>query len=160
VPDDDGFCEFVSANLGRLRRLAYLTCRDWHAADDAVAVALPKLHGNWASIDNPYPYAARAVVNAATDEVRRPWRREEHPAGDVAARAARSLPDHAAAYAERAWIEQALRDVPAGQRTVLVLRYYRDCSVAEVATLLRLSPGTVKSQTARGLRSLERILAA
>jgi RNA polymerase sigma factor (sigma-70 family) len=157
VPDDEGFCEFMSANLGRLRRLAYLTCRDWHAADDAVAVALPKLHGNWASIDNPYPYAARAVVNAATDEVRRPWRREELPADDVPAP---GLPDHAAAYAERAWIEQALRDVPAGQRTVLVLRFYRDCSVAEVATLLRLSPGTVKSQTARGLRTLARLLAA
>ena len=51
-------------------------------------------------------------------------------------------------------MRRALAALPAGQRAVLVLRYLDDQSEAETARLLGISPGTVKSQTARGLASL------
>jgi RNA polymerase sigma factor (sigma-70 family) len=49
---------------------------------------------------------------------------------------------------------QALAELPAKQRACVVLRYYEDLGVDEVASLLGCRPGTVKSQTARGLQTL------
>jgi RNA polymerase sigma-70 factor (sigma-E family) len=159
--DEEQFREFVSAQMSGLRRLAYATCRDWHAAEDAVQVALPKLYANWTHVDNPQRYAARAVVNAATDEVRRPWRRREEPVDqEILRNHSGPVPDHGETHAERSRLVEALRQVPAGQRTVLMLRFYRDFSVDEVAAILCRSSGTVKSQTARGLETLRRSLSA
>ena len=44
------------------------------------------------------------------------------------------------------------------QREVLVLRYYADLDVAEVAATLRIGPSTVRSTTTRGLAALARLL--
>jgi DNA-directed RNA polymerase specialized sigma24 family protein len=56
----------------------------------------------------------------------------------------------------RVVVRAALAEVPPRQRAALVLRYYCDLSVEETAEVLRCSPGTVKSQTARGLAALRR----
>ena len=53
---------------------------------------------------------------------------------------------------------RALSVVPPKQRAVLVLRYWNDMSVDEVAAALRCSAGTVKSQAARGLATLRQRL--
>jgi DNA-directed RNA polymerase specialized sigma24 family protein len=54
----------------------------------------------------------------------------------------------------------ALGAVPPRQRAAIVLRYYCDLSVDETADLLACSPGTVKSQTSRGLAALRLVLEA
>ena len=53
-------------------------------------------------------------------------------------------------------VRAALATLPAGQRAVLVLRYLDDQSEAGTARLLGISPGTVKSRSARALASLRR----
>jgi RNA polymerase sigma factor (sigma-70 family) len=56
--------------------------------------------------------------------------------------------------AERDVVVRALRRLPVRQRAVLVLRYYDDLPEADVADILGVSVGTVKSHAARGLERL------
>jgi RNA polymerase sigma factor (sigma-70 family) len=56
-------------------------------------------------------------------------------------------------------VRAALRSLPPRQRATLVLRYYCDCPVEEAAKILGVTPGTVKSQTAKGLTALRLALA-
>jgi RNA polymerase sigma factor (sigma-70 family) len=84
------------------------------------------------------------------------WRRSRHeaplPAGyDLAA-------PQSGALEERDRTMTALRQLPPRQRAVIVLRYYEDLSEAEIARVLGCSPGTVKSQASRALRTLHTLL--
>src|SRR5258707_4885340 len=54
---------------------------------------------------------------------------------------------------------RALARLPAGKRACVVLRFYLDLSEADTAAALGVSVGTVKSQTAKALRRLRRLLA-
>ena len=150
------FREFVGAQMDALRGLAYLTCGDWQVAEDAVLGVLARLYVKWQRVDNPAAYARTAVVRAAIDETRRPWWRREQahshampepPAADV-------IPD----ADDRLHLRQALRQVPAKQRAVLVLRYLEGMSVQQTAAALRCPEGTVKAYTSRGLDVLRQIL--
>jgi RNA polymerase sigma-70 factor (sigma-E family) len=155
--DEEDFRRFVSARLDSLRGLAYLTCGDWQAAEDAVSSSLAKLYVRWHRVTSPERYATRMVVRAAIDEVRRPWRRERS-ASHALPEAVQ--PDGSDSINERLRVRHALRQLPAGQRAVLVLRFYEGLSVEEAADALGRSAGTIKSQTARGLATLRQLLAA
>lgn len=151
--DEEQYREFVVARLDRLRRTAYLLCRDWHTADDLVSITLSKLYRNWSravSAANLDAYVRGILTNAWLDERRRPWRREQAMA---------ELPDPPAhdseiAVPDRAALSALLSNLPKRQRAVIVLRYYCDLNVAETAAILEISEGTVKSQAARGLELL------
>ena len=148
---DVEFAAFVLGAQRRLRRVAYLVCGDWHRAEDIVQTALAQVYARWDRIrreDGPEGYAHRAVVNAAIDERRRPWRRER--ATDV-------LPDRAAPIDDAGVtpvVLEALATLPKRQRAVVVLRYVEDLDVEATAALLGISTGTVKSQASTGLASL------
>lgn len=150
--DEEEFRAFVTARMDRWRRSAYLMCQDWHTADDLVGVTVAKLYRNWSKTrraDNPDAFAQRILTRSWLDERRRPWRRE---------RLSEQLPDPGwtppTGVDDRATLSELLRAVGPRQRAVLVLRFYLDLSVEETADILRVSPGTVKSQSARGLSVL------
>jgi RNA polymerase sigma-70 factor (sigma-E family) len=151
---DEEFRQFVAGRMESLRGLAYLTCGDWQVAEDAVVNCLAKLYARWSKVHSPYHYASRMVVRAAIDEVRRPWRREQ-AVGELPDR---PVADASDAVGESLRIRAALKRLPPGQRAVIVLRYYEQFSVDEVAEALGRSPGTVKSQSARGLATLRTLL--
>lgn len=150
------FEEFVAASTRSLRRTAYLMCGDWHRAEDIVQTVFVRVYLKWDKIEHsegPGPYARRAVVNAAIDESRKPWRREQAMA---TAPEFASRHDHAVATADRDEITQALAALPARQRAVVILRYAEDHDVDTTADLLGITSGTVKSQAARGLATLRK----
>ena len=153
--DDDDFREFMAAQIDDLRRLAFLACGDWHSAEDAVSIGLTKLYLSWRKVTNPYWYARRIVMNAAIDQARKPWRRERVAEAE---HLDRSVADTVDELTERDRMQRALLKVPAKQRTVLLLRFYEDLSVEDVAEILNRSTGTIKSQTARGLTALRAAL--
>jgi RNA polymerase sigma-70 factor (sigma-E family) len=156
--DQDGFREFVASRMAALRNLAFTTCGDWHAAEDAVANALAKLYPRWGSIERPDLYVQTMVFRAAIDETRRPWWRRERLAGDAMPEVAR--PDPHGATDERLRVRTALLAVPVRQRAVLVLRFYLGMTAEEAAEVLGVRAATVRSQTSRGLAKLRAALAA
>lgn len=156
--DPDGFREFVASRMAALRNLAYVTCGDWHAAEDAVANALTKLYPRWGRLERPDLYAQTMVVRAAIDETRRPWWRRERAAGDQVPDVVQD--DHSGAADDRQTVRLALRAVPARQRAVLVLRYYLGMTAEEAGEVLGVRAASVRSQTTRGLANLRAALAA
>lgn len=153
---DEEFTEFVAARQTHLRRVAYACCGDWHRADDLLQTALAKLYVAWPRIrrhGSPEAYVRQIIVRANIDESRRPWRRER--AGldglDVPAREPLGTEERSALF-------DALQELPEMQRKVAVLRHWLGLSVAETATELGISEGTVKSHSSRALDRLQKVL--
>ncbi|MEU4789321.1 SigE family RNA polymerase sigma factor [Micromonospora tulbaghiae] len=153
--DEQAFREFVTSQMASLRKLAYMTCGDWHAAEDAVANALVKLYPRWRKLERPDLYVKTMVYRAAIDETRRPWRRERS-AGDATPDV--TVRDTAATTDERMRLRAALETVPARQRAAVVLRHYLDLSLEDTAAVLGCTVGTAKSQVSRGLAKLRESL--
>jgi RNA polymerase sigma-70 factor (sigma-E family) len=159
------FSAFVLARRSALvRTAALLTAGDMHLAEDLVQTSLTRLYLSWTSVrrrGNEEAYVRRILVNAYVDETRRArWRREEPQdvlpdrpdlLGQVDADLGEG-PDGAA-------VRAALATLTPGERTVVVLRHWLDLSVQQTADHLGCSPGTVKSQNARGLARLRTALA-
>ncbi|MEU4676266.1 SigE family RNA polymerase sigma factor [Micromonospora sp. NPDC023737] len=155
--DEDRFREFVAAQLPVLRKLAYVTCGDWHTAEDAVATALAKLYPRWPRLERPDLYVRTMVVRAAIDEKRRPWRRER-AAGDALPDVTRR--DELTIVDDRLRVWAALRAISPGQRAAVLCRHYLGMSLEETADALGCHIGTAKSQTSRGLARLREVLGA
>jgi len=148
--EEAAFREYVSAAMERLRRTAFLYCRDWHTADDLVSTTLVKLYQHWHRAQQASrldAYVHGILAHAWLDERRRPWRRE---------RVVPELPDLAQPFpaGDGTAILAMLAELPPRRRACLVLRYYCDLSVDQTAEILGISTGTVKSQTARALEAL------
>lgn len=147
----EGFEEFVAAASPRLLRLAFLLTRDTGHAEDLLQTALARAWRAWHRVEgDPEPYVRRIIVTSHATWWRRRWRGEE-PTGELPERPGEPPQD---AVDEREWLWQALGRLPRRQRTVLVLRFYEDLTEAQVATLLGVSVGTVKSQASKALAKL------
>ncbi|WP_433828307.1 sigma factor-like helix-turn-helix DNA-binding protein [Actinoplanes sp. CA-015351] len=141
---DDEYLAYVNGRLLALRRLAYLLSGDRDQADNLVQETITQLYARWPKIsrtDNVDTTVHTMIVRAFLAEKRRGWWK-------------RTTPPETAPSTLRA----ALRQVPAKQQAVLVLRFLCDHSVDDVAQILGWSEGAVKSQTSHGLDALRRII--
>lgn len=153
------YTEYVTGRLPALRKLAYVLCGNDHHADDLVQQTITKLYISWrrvSDIEHLDKYVRTMLVRAFVDEKRRPWAR----VGLVA-----QTPDRADRWpalddrvADAVAVRAALAKVPRRQQAVLILRFLCDMPVEDVALALDCSPGTVKSQSSRGLATLRRLL--
>ncbi|SNQ50404.1 Putative RNA polymerase ECF-subfamily sigma factor (fragment) [Frankia canadensis] len=157
-PNQAEFRAFFESHHRELSRFAYLLTGDRDAADDITADALTAAWSHWdrvRSADLPLAYVRRIVANLAADRVRRAVR-ERRGLAALGQRAERSAP--APDVPAVVDLRTALMMLPPGKRACVVLRYAFDLSEGETARTLGISVGTVKSQTARGVADLERIL--
>jgi RNA polymerase sigma-70 factor (ECF subfamily) len=150
------FEAFFRAEHPKLVALGWALTGDSETARELAQEALLRAYRDWAKVadyDNPGGWVRRVVVNLATDRHRR--RRSEEAA------LSRMPPSEPAALLDPAtdhwW--RAVRSLPEGQRTAVVLHYLEDMSVADVAATLGVSEGTVKTQLARARQTLARTLA-
>jgi len=151
---DEEFTQFVVARGPALRRTAYLMTGQWADAEDLTQTALSRLYLAWPRVrlDGAEGYARMILARSLVDARRRFWHRER-PTSELP-----ELPDLADLAEDRVDLGRALALLPTSQRVVLVLRFWDDLTVQEVADVLRVSPGTVKSRTSRALETMRSLM--
>jgi len=154
----DEFTAFAQHASPRLLGTAYLLCGDWHTAEDLTQTALAKVFASWHRVRNHdalHAYARRTLLNSYFVDCRR-TRRAPVLMADVADLGEAAAP---AVNSElRLALTAALATLPPRVRAIVVLRYWEDLSVDQVATQLGCSAGNVKSQSARALDKLRQLL--
>ena len=153
----DDYVEYVSARVPALRKLAFTLTGDGHRADDLVQQTITTLYVKWSrarKAENLDGYVRTMLVRSFVDERRLAWAK---------VRLFREAPEPPpfepdGAVEDREVLRAALKRVPRRQRAVLVLRFFYDLPVEEVATILGCTGGTVKSNTSRGLATLRTLL--
>lgn len=151
----DEFTEFMTGRWPAFVRFGYGLTGDVGLAEDLAQTALARAYAAWPRVRrtaDPDAYVRRIMVNSNRNRFRG-RRVPEFLTGsppELAAACQIDGDDVAAAGELRA----ALLSLPAGQRAVVVLRYWMDLSEAETAATLGCSVGNVKSQAARALAKL------
>ena len=145
---------FVEQQAG-VYRLAVLLCGDRRRAEDVVAEAFARAYPHWqrGRVDDLGAYLRQIVVNEVAGRGRRltlERREQERQRGAT-------LPEVAGVadlVAERDRVLRALATLAPRQRAVVALRFYEDRTEADIASILGVSVGTVKSQLSRALSRL------
>ncbi|MFD5648716.1 SigE family RNA polymerase sigma factor [Streptomyces sp. NPDC127039] len=159
--DDDAsveFHDFFDRHYRELGRLAHLLTGDPDAADDLAADALAALWHRWdrvRSARHPVAYARGVVANLARGRIRAAVRERRRTALFWAQHGEHANTPDVAALVD---VRQALGRLPFRKRACVVLRHAFDLSEKDTALALRISVGTVKSQTSKGMKELERLL--
>jgi RNA polymerase sigma-70 factor (sigma-E family) len=146
-----------------LVRLAVLLVGDRASAEDVVQDVFARLcrRDLLPDGDGALPYVRAAVLNGCRSALRRRAvvRRFGGAHGALTADIPEDSAEHQAILAEdRRQVLVALAALPRRRREVLVLRYWLGLPESEIAKVLDVSPGTVKSTAARGLAALARML--
>lgn len=148
-PGLESFCE---SNKERLVGVLTLHCGDRHTAEELAQDTLVKVCLRWRSVQrmgNPEAWMFRVGMNLSNSYFRRKF--AEHKARQKIQVDLRA-PDRD--LADAIAVREALSALPKRHRAVLVLRFYADLSVHDVAQALDMPEGTVKTLTHRALRAL------
>jgi RNA polymerase sigma-70 factor (sigma-E family) len=149
------FEEFAAESGAELLRIATLLAPDPHTAEDVYQETLQRLAARWSRVSNPKAFCRRVMHNIVVDQTRARARRP--PESRLSPASERSDPRAGDPHhSVELWppLRAALDSLTVQQRTVLVLRYFDDRSEAEVAQLLGISVGTVKSTASRAIAHL------
>jgi RNA polymerase sigma-70 factor, ECF subfamily len=156
--DPHAFGVLVHRHRDRLWGVALRTLGDREEAADALQDGLISAFRNAASYRGDAAVTTwlhRIVVNACLDRVRRRQARPSLPLGE------RDLPDRRDEHSlvdTRLDVSAALATLPEAQRAALILVDMEDIPVAEVARLLGVAEGTIKSRCSRGRTALAHLL--
>jgi RNA polymerase sigma-70 factor (sigma-E family) len=148
---DAAFGEFVAERADSLLRYGYLITGNPHDAADLVQEALVRLHRSWHRVrakQDPERYTRTIMTRQHISAWR--GRRRERLTWDPPETSYEDSP--AADQDEGLW--ELLAELPKKQRAVLVLRHYEQLSDEEIAAVLGVSRGTVRSHASLGLGRL------
>jgi RNA polymerase sigma-70 factor (sigma-E family) len=163
APQRDGpaaINELYHARRLSLVRLAVLMVDDLPTAEDVVQdvfAALYQRHGaDLATVADPHAYLTAGVMNAARSVLRR--RRSARAYVPPPSPPVPAAEDEALLPEEDQQVFAALARLTVRQRQVVVLRYWSELSEREIAEMLHVSRGTVKSTANRALTILRTAL--
>lgn len=144
------YTSFFEQRGGDLVRLAYLLVGDLADAEDVAQEVMEELYRKWPVVrqDTAMAYARTAVVNRSRSLLRR--RAVARRFAPRLAQPEQGLP----ARSEGGWLWDVVKALPRRQREVVVLRYWCDMSETDIARVLGVSSGTVKSCAHRALEQL------
>jgi RNA polymerase sigma-70 factor, ECF subfamily len=148
---------WIELYSARLVRVAYSYVHDWSAAEDRVQDAFIKVYekiGQFKESSEPFPWLAKIVINECKMTYRKWWREV------VSA----LLPEHSDESIEEIYLKQETNQtvyelvlkLPEPYRTPIVLFYFEELSIDEIADILGKSKGTIKSRLSRGRERLRR----
>lgn len=164
--EPDGFREFVTGRSPSLLRTAWMLTGDAASAEDLLQTALAKTWPHWDRVSQGHPeaYLRTAMVRTNAGWRARFWSREKPTDLTAGSADIHTQPyadtDPSGPVTDRMVLMAALAQLPVRQRQAVVLRYFDDLSVEAVAEIMACSPGTVKSQTAKGLARLRAVMGA
>jgi RNA polymerase sigma-70 factor (sigma-E family) len=153
VNDDqrEAYSAYVSQRWRVLVRAAVVLGCDLHAAQDLAQATLLRCYVKWPQVevaDNRDAYVARVMLNLHRQARRRRWR-AERPTAELPEPTRVAEPDDGTDT-----VAEALARLSPEQREVVVLRILMELSEREVAGMLRIPAGTVKSRLSRALARL------
>jgi RNA polymerase sigma factor (sigma-70 family) len=159
--DREAYTDLLRSRAGRLFAIAERILRDADRAEDAVQEALVAAWRDLPGIREPERFDAwlhRLVVRACVSEARKA-RRLDASLVELPLDIAIDRDDYLG-VAERDQMERAFRRLPAEQRALLVLRHYAALETAEIAVILGIPPGTVRSRLHQAHRVMRAALDA
>jgi len=160
--DQEAFRMIVEQYRSILFGTAYLMMRDRGLAEDVVQEALIKMWKHLPSLRVHGSFKAwllRIVVNEVKQQFRKkqalsvPLEQASEVAGDFDDTETAMIQNE-----ERRYLKQALEKLPAEQREAVVLRYFSELTVPEIAAVIGQREGTIKSRLSRALSHLGEIL--
>ncbi len=152
---DHAFSAFFETDSARLVRLGTFLTGDAERGADLAQEALARTYTNWGRIksEGPGPYARRILVNLVRSQHRRALVERKHRERlvDRVESSSRHVDD---------WllVSKALQQLPPMRRSIVVLRYYEDLPEREIAEIMDVPAGTVKSTLHRALAQLKPLL--
>jgi RNA polymerase sigma-70 factor (ECF subfamily) len=145
------FDDFYTASSRRVLGQVYAMTGNHAEAEDAVAEAYLRAWDRWSRVrecDSPEAWVRRVAYRIAVSAWRKAANRLRAHRRDTTTEQVDAIsPDHVA-------LVNALRQISADQRRVIVLHHLVGLSVAEIAAETGASPNTVKTWLARGRRAL------
>lgn len=152
---DHAFAAFFETDSARLVRLGTFLTGDADRGADLAQEALARTYTNWGRIksEGPGPYARRILVHLVRSQHRRALVERKHQTRPID-----RVDSHAPRIDDWLLISHALQELPPMRRSIVVLRYYEDLPEREIAEILDLPLGTVKSGLHRALAQLKPLL--
>ena len=160
--ESDAFSELADRWQGRLSRHAWRLAASHEVASDAVQEAWLAIVRNIRKLDDParFPaWAYRIVTHKCADQVRRAVRRSKFD--DELKRQPPAAPAVNGAFAaddQGAAVRRAMLELPADRRALLGLHYLEGVGVKEMASILEIPEGTVKSRLFTARKALKKAL--
>ena len=144
----------------RLFAVAHRILRDFDSASDALQVTLLRIWRDLPTLRDPSlieAWSYRVLVRACHDQLRK--QRRQAPALHLLA-ADGVVEDPAISIADREQLDRAFRTLTSEQRAAIVLQYYRDLTMSEIAEVLQVPIGTVRSRLHYARRALRSAIEA
>lgn len=153
VGSDPEFERLFDAEFASVMRTVFLICHDYYRAQDLAQDAFVELLRKWDRVsryDRPGAWVRRVAIRLAVRSVQRERMRRhaEQTAGPPLSHEPADLD-----------VMDAVKTLPAQQRAAVVLYYFEDATVADIAEVLGCSPSTARVHLHRARERVRHLLA-
>ncbi|MFT7838115.1 SigE family RNA polymerase sigma factor [Saccharothrix sp. BKS2] len=154
------FRTFFLENRRWLVRQAYALCRDSYEAEDLAQSAFVKVYQRWCSFERHSELRGylKSVLHSVFIDSRRRAAARRELLGDAIPEELAGTPVEPDPVGAHGPVLQSLGRLPRRQRQVIFLRFWLDLDTVETSRVLGCTPGSVTSQTSRGLARLRAVL--
>ena len=148
----------------RIMRAVYLMVEDHHLAEEITQEVFVKSYQSWQSFRgdaSPYTWLYRIAINLSRNHLKRKKKMRFLPLFDDERQAdilEESMEEKVARMTTGRKIRDCIKQLPLIYREIIILHYYEEMKISEIAEILHQPEGTIKSKLSRGRESLQNII--